>query len=74
MADHHYQPTSYYSTLGIRTPALRIRDGDRVFTSTVDAGGMDAAGNPAGGAGRKPHDGTVLYRRGGARRHLDRAI
>ena len=57
MADHHYKPTVYYSTIGIRTPALRIRDGDRVFTSTVDAGGLDAAGNPAGGTGINPMTG-----------------
>lgn len=44
MATHHYTPERYYNTLGTHEPALRIADGDTVLTTTLDAGGNDAAG------------------------------
>ncbi len=44
MATHHFQPTTYYSTIGSHPPALHIADGDTVVTPTLDAGGWDAHG------------------------------
>ena len=41
---HRYRPTHYYRTLGTHEPVVSIGDGDTVVTSTVDAGGGDAAG------------------------------
>jgi acetamidase/formamidase len=57
MADHYYEPTVYYSAIGDHAPVLRIRDGDRVFTSTVDARGWDRDGNRTGGMGGNPMTG-----------------
>jgi len=43
---HRFTPTVYYSTYSFaHPPALRIKPGDRVITTTVDSGGSDAAGN-----------------------------
>jgi acetamidase/formamidase len=44
MTTHHFQPTLYYSTLGVHPPVLAIADGDSVVTTTVDSGGYDANG------------------------------
>ncbi|MFN3650453.1 MAG: acetamidase/formamidase family protein [Armatimonadota bacterium] len=44
MAVHHFSPTNYHRTLGSHEPVLRIRDGDTVVTTTIDAGGWDARG------------------------------
>lgn len=42
---HRYTPTRFYHTYSFaHPPALRIRPGDRVITSTVDAGGADRTG------------------------------
>ena len=56
MADHRFVPTIYHTTLGPHDPVLTIESGDRVFTTTVDAGGFDAndiavtpGGNPQTG-------------------------
>ena len=46
MATHHYMPDHYHVTIGPHEPVLRIADGDTVITSTVDAGGCDASGEP----------------------------
>src|SRR5439155_25972495 len=46
MAVHHFTPTRYYTAIGTYEPVLRIADGDTVITTTVDAGGGDAANNP----------------------------
>ncbi|MBW3622500.1 MAG: acetamidase/formamidase family protein [Armatimonadetes bacterium] len=46
MATHRFTPTHYHTTLGPHEPALRIADGDTVITTTVDAGGGDASGEP----------------------------
>ena len=43
---HRYRPTHYYRTLGTHEPVVSIGDGDTVVTSTVDAGGGDATGEP----------------------------
>jgi len=56
MALHHFQPDHYHVTIGSHPPVLRLHDGDRVVTTTVDAAGMDghgiavtARGNPMTG-------------------------
>jgi acetamidase/formamidase len=43
---HRFQPTRYHHTLGPHEPVLRVADGDTVATTTVDARGFDATGNP----------------------------
>ncbi len=42
---HRFQPSKYYFTYAPNGPALRIKTGDSIVTSTVDAGGFDSAGN-----------------------------
>lgn len=72
MATHHFQPTRYYTAIGTYEPALRISPGDRVVTTTVDAGGRDMSGdvvtppgNPMTGPffieGAEPGDTLVLH-------------
>ena len=43
MATHHFTPERYYSALGTYPPVLRVADGDTIITTTLDAGGFDAA-------------------------------
>lgn len=72
MATHHFQPTHYYNAIGTYEPVLRISPGDRVVTTTVDAGGRDVSnavitkpGNPMTGPffieGAEPGDTLVLH-------------
>lgn len=56
MAIHHFQPTHYHNALGTYDPVLRVADGDTVITTTVDAGGHDAA-NDSVTAGGNPQTG-----------------
>jgi amidase len=51
VATHRFQPQHYHVTIGSHEPVLRIADGDSVVTTTVDARGRDATGEPitAGG-------------------------
>ena len=42
--EHRFQPAVYHRTFGTHEPALRIRPGDRLITTTVDAFGQDATG------------------------------
>lgn len=44
MVIHEFSPQFYHTTLGSHPPALRIRDGDSVITTTVDAWGQDSEG------------------------------
>ena len=44
MATHHFEPTIYHVAIGAHEPVLHINSGDTVVTTTVDAGGVDAAG------------------------------
>ena len=44
MATHHFEPTVYHVAIGAHEPVLHINSGDTVITTTVDAGGVDAAG------------------------------
>lgn len=48
---HHFVPKQYHLTLGSHDPVLRIKPGDTVVTSTVDASGCDATGQQVVGHG-----------------------
>lgn len=72
MATHHFQPTTYYSTIGSHPPVLTIAPGDTVITTTVDARGQDTTGaritdggNPQTGPfyveGAEPGDTLVMH-------------
>jgi acetamidase/formamidase len=41
MATHRFSPDHFHSTLGAHPPALTLKDGDTVITSTLDAHGYD---------------------------------
>jgi hypothetical protein len=42
---HRFQPTQLHNTFpSPHSPVLRIKLGDHVITSTIDAGGTDSAG------------------------------
>ncbi len=43
MTIHRFQPSIYYTAFGPYKPALRIADGDKVVTTTVDNAGRDAS-------------------------------
>ena len=44
MATHRFAPTRFYNVIGTADAVLRIADGDRVVTTTLDAWGFDAHG------------------------------
>jgi len=44
MTVHNFEPITFWSSFGSHPPALHIRPGDTVITSTVDASGLDKAG------------------------------
>lgn len=44
--EHQFTPSKYYSTFGPHEPALRLKSGDTLVTSTLDARGYDSSGNP----------------------------
>ena len=46
MAKHTFTPELYYTAMGSHPPVLRIAPGDTVVTTTVDAMGQDATGEP----------------------------
>ena len=46
MAVHRFVPTEYHTVLAAHEPVLRVADGDTIVTTTVDAGGADASGEP----------------------------
>ena len=46
MTHHHFEPHTYWNSFGSHPPALRIRPGDTVITSTVDASGLDQLEQP----------------------------
>lgn len=71
MTTHHFEPSHYHITIGSHEPVLRIKPGDTVVTTTVDARGQDASGvkvadrpNPQTGPfyveGAEPGDTLVL--------------
>lgn len=45
MAVHRFEPKVYHTTIAAHEPVLTIASGDTVITTTVDSGGVDAAGN-----------------------------
>ena len=49
MTVHHFQPKTYPNSFGPHAPVLRIADGDRVATTTIDAAGVDALGQEVAG-------------------------
>jgi amidase len=70
---YRFEPKEFYNTFsGFHKPVLRIKPGDHVITSTIDAGGTDAAGvrrgqgpNPETGPffieGAEPGDTLVVH-------------
>src|SRR5258706_14770843 len=70
---HRFQPTEFHNTFsGAHAPVLRIKPGDHVVTSTIDARGVDSAGvqrgqgpNPQTGPfyieGAEPGDTLVVH-------------
>ena len=70
---HQFQPAEFHNTFsGAHKPVLRIKPGDHVITSTIDARGFDAAGvqrgqggNPETGPffveGAEPGDALVVH-------------
>jgi len=69
---YHFEPKEFYNTFGPHQPALTIKPGDHVITSTLDASGTDSAGvkrgqgpNPETGpfyiAGAEPGDTLVVH-------------
>ncbi len=70
---HRFEPKEFYNTFsGAIKPVLRIKPGDHVITSTIDAGGTDSAGvrrgqgpNPETGPffleGAEPGDTLVVH-------------
>ncbi|MGB5051414.1 MAG: acetamidase/formamidase family protein, partial [Caldilineaceae bacterium] len=44
MTVHHFQPTHYHTTIGSHQPVLRVRSGDTIVTTTVDARGAGETG------------------------------
>src|SRR5712691_5152547 len=70
---HRFEPKEFYNTFsGAHKPVLRIKPGDHVVTSTIDAGGTDSAGvrrgqgpNPETGPfyieGSEPGDTLVVH-------------
>ena len=57
---HTFTPTSYFTTYSFaHPPALRIKPGDRVVTTTIDASGADASGKTVSG-GPNPQTGPFF--------------
>ena len=48
MTVHRFSPTCFYNSIGSHEPALVIADGDTVVTETLDAHGVDHAGQKRG--------------------------
>jgi len=46
MTTHTFQPSHYYTTIGWHEPVHQIKSGDTIITTTVDAAGADATGQP----------------------------
>ena len=58
--EHKFQPRKYYYTYGPNEPAYRVKPGDIISTSTVDAGGGDRDGNPIPEEMKQTIPGTTL--------------
>ena len=70
--EHRFEPTQYHRTFGSHEPVLRVRPGDRIVTTTADAGGVDRRGervsepsNPLTGPffveGAEPGDALIVH-------------
>ncbi len=46
MAHHRFVPETYHTAIGAHDPVLHVASGDTITTTTVDAGGSDATGQP----------------------------
>lgn len=57
---HRFQPSIYYHTYGQNEPALHVKPGDTIITTTVDAGGLDHKGNRIPDEKRQKKPGTIL--------------
>ncbi len=44
MNTHTFTPRHYHTTLGSHAPVLRVKSGDTIVTTTVDAAGQDSTG------------------------------
>jgi len=51
MTVHHFQPSHYHTTMGSHPPVLHVQSGDTIITTTVDARGQGASGEPITAAG-----------------------
>src|SRR3990170_2979758 len=58
--EHRFKPTRYYTTYGPNEPAYRVKTGDSVVTTTVDAGGTDESGKPLPEEARQRSSETIL--------------
>ena len=59
---HRFTPKIYYNTYGRNEPALHVKPGDTIITTTVDAGGNDRYSNPIDEDMRQKIPGTTLNR------------
>jgi len=59
---YEYRPTKYYFMFGPYEPALRLRAGDTLETTTVDAEGKDRFGNPVSANILQSSSETEYYR------------
>lgn len=57
---HRFKPDRYFNTFSFaHPPVLRIQPGDRIITETIDAGGIDAAGQQVA-SGPNPQTGPFF--------------
>ncbi|MFQ6075367.1 MAG: acetamidase/formamidase family protein [Candidatus Bathyarchaeia archaeon] len=59
---HTFIPSKYYLTYGPHEPALRVRAGDTIVTTTVDAGGYDSLGKTVPEEKMQRREDTEYYR------------
>jgi acetamidase/formamidase len=59
---HRFTPEIYYNTYGRNDPALCVKPGDTIITTTADAGGNDKNNNPIPEERRQKIPGTILNR------------
>lgn len=59
---HTFIPSKYHLTYGPHEPALKVRTGDTIVTTTVDAGGYDALGEAIPEEMMQRREDTQYYR------------
>jgi amidase len=57
---HRFKPSKYYQTYGPNPPVLKIKPGDTLIASTVDAGGLNHEGNEIAPDMRQ-HSPDIIY-------------